>query len=55
MASMIRERQSGEKFESHDLFASLLEANDNTLDSTALTESELIGTSPHLVLTILSY
>ncbi|KAF9481511.1 cytochrome P450 [Pholiota conissans] len=43
MADMIHERQSAEKVERHDLFSQLLEANDNNLDMTALTESELIG------------
>lgn len=42
---MIQERQIGEKAESHDLFGALLEANDNSLDVTTLTESELIGIS----------
>jgi hypothetical protein len=41
---MIRERQAAaEKIERHDLFSQLLEANDNNLDATTLTESELIG------------
>jgi hypothetical protein len=41
---MICERQAAaEKIERHDLFSQLLEANDNNLDATTLTESELIG------------
>ncbi|KAF8967870.1 cytochrome P450 [Flammula alnicola] len=43
MAEMIQERQRAEKVQRHDLFSSLLEANDDSLDVTALTESELIG------------
>lgn len=43
MTEMIRERQAAEKVERHDLFSQLLEANDNNLDATTLTESELIG------------
>ncbi|KAF8200949.1 cytochrome P450 [Pholiota molesta] len=43
MTEMIRERQASEKIERHDLFSQLLEANDNNLDATTLTESELIG------------
>lgn len=43
MTEMIHERQAAEKIERHDLFSQLLEANDNNLDVTALTESELIG------------
>jgi cytochrome P450 len=43
MSEMIHVRQNAEKVERHDLFSSLLEANDHTLDITTLTESELIG------------
>ncbi|KAJ3514321.1 hypothetical protein NLJ89_g2442 [Agrocybe chaxingu] len=43
MVEMIKERQTSEKVERHDLFTSLLEANTNDLDVTSLTESELIG------------
>lgn len=53
MAAMIQERQIGEKAESHDLFGALLEANDNSLDVTALTESELIGIAIFLILYLL--
>jgi len=45
MVEMIHERQTSEKVERHDLFNSLLEANSNDLDVTALTEDELIGMS----------
>ncbi|KAF5322602.1 hypothetical protein D9619_001346 [Psilocybe cf. subviscida] len=43
MATMIHERQNAEKVERHDLFSSLLEANNDSLGSGVLTESELIG------------
>jgi cytochrome P450 len=43
MAAMIHERQNAEKVERHDLFSSLLEANNDSLGSGVLTESELIG------------
>ncbi|PPQ65685.1 hypothetical protein CVT26_000317 [Gymnopilus dilepis] len=43
MSEMIQTRQKEEKAERHDLFSSLLEANDHTLDVTTLTEDELIG------------
>lgn len=43
MVEMIRDRQNAEKVERHDLFSSLLAANDHDLDATTLTESELIG------------
>ncbi|PPQ93732.1 hypothetical protein CVT25_013072 [Psilocybe cyanescens] len=43
MVEMIRDRQKAEKVERHDLFSSLLAANDHTLDASTLTESELIG------------
>jgi len=42
MVEMIRERQSSEKVQRHDLFSSLLEANQNE-ENVALTENELIG------------
>ncbi|KAF8183648.1 cytochrome P450 [Pholiota molesta] len=44
VTEMICERQAAaEKIERHDLFSQLLEANDNNLGATTLTESELIG------------
>jgi hypothetical protein len=43
MVEMIQERQSAEKVQRHDLFSSLLAANDHTLDVTTLSEDELIG------------
>lgn len=43
MTEMIHERQAEEKADRHDLLSQFLEANDNYLDVTALTESELIG------------
>ena len=44
MAEMIRERQAVvDKEERHDLFTSLLEANDHDLDLETLTENEIIG------------
>ena len=49
---MIHERQTAEKVERHDLFSSLLEANNNELDITSLTEDELIGRQCHAAITI---
>ncbi|KAF8161201.1 cytochrome P450 [Crassisporium funariophilum] len=43
MSEMIQERQSSDKVERHDLFSSLLDANNHDLDATSLAESELIG------------
>ena len=44
MVEMIRERQAVvEKVERHDLFSSLLEANDHDLDLETLTENEIIS------------
>jgi hypothetical protein len=43
MVEMIQERQHAEKVQRHDLFSSLLAANDHTLDVTTLSEDELIG------------
>jgi len=43
MVEMIQERQRGEKVQRHDLFSSLLAANDHILDVTTLSEDELIG------------
>lgn len=44
MVEMIRERQAvGEKTERHDLFSSLLEANDHDLDLETLSENEIIS------------
>jgi len=43
MQEMIHARQNSEKFERHDLFSSLLAANDGELGLAALSESELIG------------
>ncbi|TFK44816.1 cytochrome P450 [Crucibulum laeve] len=43
MSEMIKERQYSESKERHDLFSSLLEANNQDLDEAKLTESELIG------------
>jgi len=43
MVEMVQERQSAEKVQRHDLFSSLLAANDHTLDVTTLSEDELIG------------
>ncbi|KDR75778.1 hypothetical protein GALMADRAFT_248465 [Galerina marginata CBS 339.88] len=43
MLEMIHDRQNAQKVERHDLFSSLLEANDHTVDITTLSESELIG------------
>jgi hypothetical protein len=47
---MIHERQNSEKVERHDLFSSLLEANNDSLGSGVLTESELIGIWLFLIL-----
>ncbi|KAF8161203.1 cytochrome P450 [Crassisporium funariophilum] len=43
MSEMIHDRQKTEKMDRHDLFSSLLEANDHNLDASTLTEDELIG------------
>ena len=44
MAEMIRERQAMvDKVERHDLFSSLLEANDHDLDLETLSEDEIIS------------
>ncbi|KIM40203.1 hypothetical protein M413DRAFT_446366 [Hebeloma cylindrosporum] len=43
MVEMIHERQHAEKVQRHDLFSSLLAANDHTLDITTLSEDEVIG------------
>ncbi|KAF8895567.1 cytochrome P450 [Infundibulicybe gibba] len=43
MSEMIRDRQASEKVERFDLFSSLLDANNEDGDDSALTESELIG------------
>ncbi|KAF8895566.1 cytochrome P450 [Infundibulicybe gibba] len=43
MSEMIRDRQTSEKVERFDLFSSLLDANNEDGDDSALTESELIG------------
>ena len=43
MVEMIHERQRAEKVQRHDLFSNLLEANDQTLDATTLTEDEIVG------------
>ncbi|KAF9465378.1 cytochrome P450 [Collybia nuda] len=43
MTDMIRDRQTSEKEERHDLFSSLLKANDEDSGGAKLTESELIG------------
>ncbi|KAF8897050.1 cytochrome P450 [Gymnopilus junonius] len=43
MSEMIQARQKEEKAERHDLFSSLLEANDHSLDIAPLSEDELIG------------
>jgi hypothetical protein len=43
MVEMIHERQRAEKVQRHDLFSSLLAANDQTLDANILTEDEIIG------------
>ncbi|KAF9049846.1 cytochrome P450 [Panaeolus papilionaceus] len=40
MSDMIHQRLHAEKLERHDLFSSLLEANSQTLDGSALTEDE---------------
>ena len=50
---MVRERQAAvEKVERHDLFSSLLEANDHDFDQETLTENEII--SMPLLLTLLT-
>lgn len=47
MKNMVKERQNSEtKVERDDLFTSLLAANDHDLDSSSLTEDELIGRLP---------
>lgn len=46
MSEMIRDRQAAEKMEGHDLFSSLLEANNEDSNDVKLTESELIGEFP---------
>ena len=44
MVEMIRERQAEvEKIEQHDLFSSLLKANDHDLDLETLSENEIIS------------
>lgn len=43
MSEMIKEWQNSEKVKRHDLFSSLLAANDEDMDIINLTESELIG------------
>ena len=44
MVEMIRERQAVvEKTEKHDLFSSLLKANDHDLDLETLSENEIIS------------
>ena len=44
MVEMIRERQAAvEKMEQHDLFSSLLKANDHDLDLETLSENEIIS------------
>ena len=44
MVEMIREREAVvEKVERHDLFSSLLEANDHNLDLETLSEDEIIS------------
>jgi len=53
MKEMIHERQTAEKVERHDLFSNLLEANNNELDVTSLTEDELIGKQSHTAITIM--
>jgi len=40
---MIHERQRAEKVQRHDLFSSLLAANDHALDVATLTQDEIIG------------
>ena len=42
---MIEQRQNSERGQRHDLFSNLLEANDEDLDVTNLTEREIIGLS----------
>ena len=43
MSEMIEERQNSEKVQRHDLLSNLLAANDENLDVTNLTTSEIIG------------
>ena len=43
MSEMIEERQNSEKVQRHDLLSNLLAANDENLDVTNLTKSEIIG------------
>jgi len=43
MKEMVRERQNSEKVERHDLFTTLLEANNDGNGGEALSESELIS------------
>jgi len=43
MVEMIRDRESSEKVERHDLFSSLLEANKGESGIAALTDDEVIG------------
>ena len=43
MMEMLRERQGVEKTEKHDLFSSLLKANDLDLGLETLTEDEIIS------------
>ena len=43
MSEMIKEQQNSEKVGRHDLFSNLLAANNEDMDTTNLTESELIG------------
>ena len=45
MSEMIEQRQISEKGQRHDLFSNFLAANDEDLDVTNLTKSELIGLS----------
>jgi cytochrome P450 len=43
MVEMIHERQRAEKVHRHDLFSTLLAANDHALDAATLTEDEIIA------------
>ena len=43
MSEMITDRQTSKKEERHDLFTSLLDANNEDNDDAKLTNSELIG------------
>ena len=53
MVEMIRERQAEvDKVERHDLFSSLLKANDHDLDLETLSENEII--SMHFILHLLT-